>query len=227
MSITAFFKKNPIGRYNTHTAVIPPMDELGRGAEATIYRTEYRGRDSVVKKRIVKKYRHAELDRHLRSSRTKAEVRVMRNAREAGVRTPVIYDIDTEEGSITMEFLEGESVKDILKKHPEKSKEICGMIGSTVAKLHAARIAHGDLTTSNMILVDGKICLIDFSLGCTKADKEAMGVDLRLLERAMTSAHSDIADAFAVTAEAYAREMPNAKEILSKMDEIKSRARYT
>lgn len=201
------------------------MEEIGRGAEAAIFRTVFRGRESIVKVRIPKGYRHPDLDRHLRTSRTKSEVRVMRDARSAGVRTPVVYDIDDEK--ITMEYIDGESVRKILENRPEMAEELCRKIGKAVAKLHSARIAHGDLTTSNMILANGEICLIDFSLGCTRADTEALGVDLRLLERAMTSAHSDIGGAFAYIADAYAENMKDYKRIFSKMDEIKSRARYT
>ena len=76
--------------------------EIGRGAEATVTRTEFLGRDAVVKTRSVKGYRHPDLDSHLRSSRTRTEVRVMREAREAGVRTPVVYDVDPSEGTITI-----------------------------------------------------------------------------------------------------------------------------
>ena len=79
------------------------MEEIGRGAEATVSRTEFLGRDAVLKTRVSKGYRHHDLDEHLRSARTRTEVRVMREARTAGVRSPVVYDADLKEGSITME----------------------------------------------------------------------------------------------------------------------------
>ncbi len=203
------------------------MEEIGRGAEAVIFRTEYRGRDAIVKIRTSKGYRYPDLDRQLRSSRTKAEVRLIRAARTAGVRTPVIYDVDLEKGSITMEYLKGESVKKILDEHPEKAEEVCTKIGEMVAKLHNNKISHGDLTTSNMIMNDGEISFIDFSLGDTRVDLEAMGVDIRLLERAFTSAHSTIESAFRCITESYGRNKTDSDKVFRKVDEIKSRGRYT
>ena len=87
--------------------------EIGRGAEATVTRTEFLGRDAVLKTRSVKGYRHPDLDSRLRASRTRTEVRVIREARDAGVRTPVIYDVDPSEGTVTMEYVRGTSVKTI------------------------------------------------------------------------------------------------------------------
>lgn len=202
--------------------------EIGRGAEAVITQTVYHGRNAVVKKRARKGYRHPDLDRHLRMTRTKNEVRVICDARAAGVRTPVIYDVDLEEGSITMEYLKGRSVKSVLDNEPERADGICTLIGEMVAKLHKGRISHGDLTTSNMILSEeGELCVIDFSLGAIKVDIEDMGVDIRLLERAFTSAHSGLDDAFPKVIESYRKNMPNADKVMAKVEEIKGRARYT
>lgn len=207
-----------------------PMErtEIGRGAEAVVYRTEYRGRDAAVKVRPRKEYRHPDLDIHLRNTRTKTEVRVMRDARAAGVRSPVVYDVDLGESSITMEYFKGRSVKNILDEDPEMADEICARIGEMVAKLHNHRICHGDLTTSNMIINENnELCVIDFSLGDTLIDIEEMGVDLHLLERAFTSAHSGIDDAFGYAIESYKQHMNNAEKVLERVEDIKSRARYT
>lgn len=202
--------------------------EIGRGAEATVYRTEYRGRDAIVKHREPKGYRHPDLDRHLRVARTRTEVRVMIDARAAGVRSPVVYDVDLEEGSITMEYIRGMSVKQALDEHPEDANAICTDIGRMIARLHNGRICHGDLTTSNMIINgNGEMCLIDFSLGDTRIGLEEMGVDIRLLERAFTSAHSTIEGAFHNVIDAYCKDMDQSKQVLAKVEEIKGRARYT
>lgn len=202
-------------------------DEIGRGAEATIRLTEFMGRDAVVKSRVRKGYRHPELDRRLRMHRTRTEVRVMAEARTSGVRSPVVYDVDLENGEITMELLKGESVKHVLDEHPERTEEICRKIGETVARLHNGKISHGDLTTSNMIMDGDSISIIDFSMGDTRVDIEQMGVDLRLLERAFTSAHSALDGAFDIIMQSYEENMPLARQVFSKVEEIKGRARYT
>ena len=201
---------------------------LGCGAEATVRRTEYLGRDAVIKSRTPKSYRHPELDQKLRSSRTKNEVRVMIEARRTGVRTPVIYDIDTTECNIVMEFAAGQKVKDILDKRPSESKEICEKIGETVAKLHNGRITHGDLTTSNMILMpDGEICFLDMSLGSTLAEIEDIGVDVHLLQRAFTSAHSGMKDELEAMISSYSKKMKNSSAVLERVNDIRNRGRYT
>lgn len=198
-----------------------------RGAEATISPGEFLGRRALVKTRPCKEYRHPDLDAHIRSVRTRNEARIIHEARLAGVRTPCIYDIDLKQCSITMELLEGEPVKQFLDEHPESAVEVCRKIGRTVAKMHSARICHGDLTTSNMILVDGEIGLIDFSMGCTKAETEDIGVDLRLLERAFTSAHTELTEAFDAMMEEYYANIPDPKQVRKKVEDIKNRGRYT
>ncbi|MCL2712626.1 MAG: Kae1-associated serine/threonine protein kinase [Methanomassiliicoccaceae archaeon] len=201
---------------------------LGCGAEATVYRTTYLGREAVVKTRVPKGYRHPELDQRLRSSRTKSEARIIMEARKAGVRTPVIYDIDTKKCDITMEFIAGRKVKDILDSEPSMVNDICAMIGETIAKLHNGRIAHGDLTTSNMILTpDNEICLLDISLGNTLAEIEELGVDVHLLQRAFTSAHSSLEDGMNVMMDSYKKNMKESANVIKRVEDIRNRGRYT
>lgn len=201
---------------------------IGMGAEAIIEETEYLGHRAVVKTRPKKDYRHPELDRRLRSGRTKNEVRVIREARNAGVRTPVIYDVDVPEGSITMEFVPGRRVREIIEEEPERIPEVCSMIGEAMARMHNARICHGDLTTSNMILTDsGELCILDFSMGATRCDLEGKGVDIHLLERAFASSHSASSHAFGLVMESYVKHADGAQEVLKRVEDIKGRARYT
>ena len=198
-----------------------------QGAEATIIEGDFLGREALIKTRPAKSYRLPELDTHLRSVRTKNEAKIMHDARIAGVRTPCIYDIDLKEFSITMEYIDGPAVKDVLDEHPEMADEICEKIGASIAKIHSAGICHGDLTTSNMIYKDGEVCLIDFSMGCTKAELEDIGVDLRLLERAFSSAHVGLESSFDRLMETYYDNVANAKQVRKKLIDIKNRARYT
>ena len=202
--------------------------ECARGAEATITEGMFIGREVMVKHRPPKGYRIPELDSRIRSSRTRSEARLMHEARLAGVRTPCIFDIDLKESTIVMERIRGTTVKDVLDSDPGRADEICRMIGAEVAKMHSARICHGDLTTSNMIMTDdGSLCIIDFSMGCSRADVEEMGVDIRLLERAFTSAHTDIVGSLDVLMDAYYAGIPNPDAVRKKVEDIKNRGRYT
>ena len=198
-----------------------------RGAEATVEPCVFMGRDAMAKRRPSKGYRIPQLDARIRSSRTRSEARIMREARMAGVRTPCIYDVDLGECTIIMERLDGPSVKEYLDSSPDDSIEVCREIGRRVAMIHNAGICHGDLTTSNMILSDGMVCLIDFSMGATKATLEDIGVDIRLLERAFTSAHTCMTAEFDALMESYYSHVDEPEKVRKKVEDIRNRGRYT
>jgi len=201
---------------------------IAKGAEAEIYVSCFLGRDALVKVRSPKRYRVSELDSAIRSSRTKNEAKLMKEARRAGVRTPTIFDIDQKEFSITMENVKGVKVKDELDRSPSSAAEICGMIGRTVADLHNSGICHGDLTTSNMILTDDhRICLIDLSMGKANSELEDLGVDIHLLKRAFVSAHPDLTEAFGELMKVYLGTKREPEKLLRKVEEIEGRGRYT
>ncbi|WP_455367458.1 KEOPS complex kinase/ATPase Bud32 [[Eubacterium] cellulosolvens] len=164
---------------------------LKKGAEANIYlRTEW-GRKVIVKKRIKKKYRLKEIDLELRSSRTAHEAQLIHEAKKAGVPTPAIYGVDKRDAVIIMDYLEGRRLKELLfEVSPQDRRQLCYIIGQTIARLHRWNIIHGDLTTSNMIMVDkDKIHLIDFGLSYFSDKIEDKGVDLHLIKRALDSTH--------------------------------------
>ena len=204
------------------------MEVIRRGAEAEIGRDVWMGRKVIIKSRVVKGYRHPELDASIRVSRTKNEARLIQDARRHGVPTPIIYDIDLKNGMIVMEEIEGERVKDVLDTTDEENcRVVCQEIGRLVALLHKACITHGDLTTSNMIIRDGKIWFIDLSLGSRNAMIEEMGVDLHLLKEAFQSAHSKILPMYDVILASYRSNFERGNEVLKKIKEIEDRGRYT
>ena len=152
----------------------------------------------------------------------------MRSARSIVVRTPVVYDIDMESCTITMEYIEGRRVKEILDGGDCDPLPVLKKIGEALADMHNRGISHGDFTTSNMIVAeDGTLCVIDFSLGNTKSGLEEMGVDIRLLQRAFSSAHSEISGGFEKIMESYVENKTDADKVLAKAEEIRNRARYT
>ncbi|MDD1677289.1 MAG: bifunctional N(6)-L-threonylcarbamoyladenine synthase/serine/threonine protein kinase, partial [Methanomicrobiales archaeon] len=110
-----------------------------RGAEAVV---EIREND-VVKSRRSKAYRMPTLDHRLIAERTRAEARLIAQARRSGVPTPIIHDIT--ENTIVMERIQGDLLKHALA--PQAVREAGKMVG----RLHSAGIIHGDLTTSNLM----------------------------------------------------------------------------
>ncbi|HEY4704635.1 MAG TPA: KEOPS complex kinase/ATPase Bud32 [Thermoplasmata archaeon] len=200
---------------------------LKRGAEAELRRTTYLGREAVEKSRVPKGYRLPALDEGLRRGRIRTEARLMGEARTAGVAVPILYDIDLAENKLVMEFVDGPTAKAVLDKGGKPALAVCRKIGEAIARLHVADIVHGDLTTSNMILRDGRLVMIDFSLGERTRSVESKGVDLRLLKEALTSAHARGPEYFEAVARAYRRRYPKAAEVLAKVTEIEERGRYT
>ncbi len=200
---------------------------IRRGAEAEIRRDVFMGRDVLVKSRVPKSYRHPALDQSLRAHRTRVEARLIQEARSCGVPTPIVYDIDTVNAEIWMQEIVGPRAKDALMNASlEEVRKISEEIGRMVARLHAHGMTHGDLTTSNMILRDGKVFFIDLSLGSKAASLEEMGVDLHLLREAFQSAHSDMMYAYDIITETYVREYAGGKEVLAKVKDIEERGRY-
>jgi len=182
----------------------------------------------VQKKRVQKAYRIKDIDDRLISFRTKEEVKLITGARLQGVSVPIIYDVDLEDGIITMEYIEGKRVKDILNELREGERaRICKKIGVNIAKLHNNDIIHGDLTTSNMILFDDRIFFIDFGLGEKNDEMESKGVDLHVLMEAIESTHSRHADCFDYVLDGYKKELKeDADLVVKKIEEIVKRGRY-
>ena len=202
------------------------MEIVQRGAEAILYKTERPEGVALVKDRVKKGYRLPELDERIRKQRTSMEARMLERARRAGVDTPRVWGAG--DGKITMEWIDGERVKDCLDGMPESGRmELYRLIGESVAKLHGAGLVHGDLTTSNMILKGGKLYIIDFGLGKSSKKVEDQAVDLHLFYEAVRSTHFRLLDeAWENVLKHYRLKYRIANEVLSQVDKIRTRRRY-
>jgi len=119
-----------------------------------------------------------------------------------------------------MEMIVGEKLKDII------NRELSEMVGETVGKLHHGGIVHGDLTTSNMILTRGKICLIDFGLSFYEKTVEAQGVDVHVYFQTLESTHDQPQELMEAFVAGYTRSYSQADAVLQRVKEIKARGRY-
>ncbi len=201
---------------------------LKQGAEAELRRREFLGRAAVEKLRVPKAYRLGPLDEELRRTRIRTEARLMAEARSAGVAVPILYDIDLVENKIVMEFIDGPTLKEVLDQAGAVATKAAREIGRITGRLHRAGIIHGDLTTSNMIFRDGRIVMIDFSLGGKDDRAEARGVDLHLLKEALGSAHARAATYYREALRGYREIMGEAADdVIAKVKEIEARRRYT
>lgn len=124
---------------------------LQQGAEAVIYLEG----NNVIKDRIKKSYRNNELDNHIRILRTRSEKKLLEKASK--IIDSVAPCQNEEKFSIKIPFIDGKKLSDNLDNFQlNEQKKICEKIGENTAKLHENNIIHGDLTTSNMILIDDK-----------------------------------------------------------------------
>ncbi|XP_026316539.1 EKC/KEOPS complex subunit TP53RK [Hyposmocoma kahamanoa] len=225
---------------------------LKQGAEAKLYICKYLGQPTLIKERFQKNYRHPDLDVSITKERIKNEARSIVRCKTADIKTPTLYLVDFERRRLYMQhFEESVTVKDFiinfLKEEQNGSGDqinsldtLAKMIGQTVRKMHENNIIHGDLTTSNMLLVPKtpsnesvwsqinnlELVMIDFGLSFIDTSTEDKGVDLYVLERALISTHNDYPELFEKILEAYkGYSKKNVKEIISKFEEVRARGR--
>lgn len=95
----------------------------------------------------------------------------MEKLRKKGLNVPKLIKVSNEDYSIHMEYIDGPKLKDYIND-PALSQEdlraILEQIGRVVNAVHEAGVIHGDLTTSNMVMHNGVIFLIDFGLSYIK-----------------------------------------------------------
>lgn len=203
-----------------------PGKMIAQGAEAKLWRSEYDSQDALIKDRVSKGYRLPEMDNRIRRQRTRREAEFLNRARRAGVSTPRVLFL--EENKMIMEFLKGERIKDVLNDSPKAKRFlIYRLIGEAAAKLHSAGIMHGDLTTSNLILKDKRLFVIDFGLGKSTQRPEDFAVDLFLLYEALKSTHFEyLNEAWQKILKAYCEKYSDSETVLQRFRKIEKRRRY-
>ena len=165
------------------------MKLVKKGAEADIYSILWKGNRAIKKIRKLKKYRNPELDLKIRKQRTLRESQTLVLVKSFGVSAPLVYFVNPKDSSIIMQEIPGKPVHDL---SDAKIIECCKEIGHIVGVLHKNGIMHGDLTTSNFILFQNKLYVIDFGLSQRTEKLEDCAVDLRLIKEILNSAHAKI-----------------------------------
>lgn len=197
------------------------------GAEAEIWIGYWFGSRAVLKVRGVRRYRHPDLDRRLRKERTRKEAYLLKLCKEAGVRAPYIYDLDPEGSAIVMEYLAGITLKEYLASNPDRTEmeKVCSNVGRNIAVLHNHNIAHGDLTTSNIILTNHTLALIDLSLGQNNVDTTWKAVDLHMFREAFESTHPELPEGWKAVMAGYLNEIKDST-VVTAFARTEERGRY-
>jgi len=207
---------------------------LRKGAEANLYYGYWFEKEVIFKIRIPKKYRNDELDKIIRTTRTLNEARALIKVKNYGINVPQIFEIDPNNSTIVMKFIQGIKLKDILPELDDiKKKDYFKKIGEIIALLHINGHIHGDITTSNIIITKNEdIFLIDFGLHEYSDMIEDKSVDLHLLKRVLVSSHgSDYKICFKAFIEGYRSEyernnLNECKNIIKNIRVIETRGRY-
>ncbi len=222
-----------------------------QGAEAKIFLSD----NFIIKDRIPKSYRIKELDDKIRVQRTRSETKLLTKASNI-INSPKPFFEPTIKNStiIKMPFIQGKKLSEHLDNFPlEKQKEILKKIGEETAKLHDAEIIHGDLTTSNLILVDNNnlttkkrgdiissshgwaggedensptIFFIDFGLGFISNKAEDKAVDIHLLKQALEAKHFRNWEILYQEFLKGYKKSKNHERVLEKLKVVEKRGRY-
>jgi Protein kinase domain len=164
------------------------LDELGSGGMGHVYRVHDRERQrEIALKLIVPRY----------IGRPDREQRFFREASLGGRvrRHPHIVKI-LESGRfgdhcdwpfVTMELVEGWGLPTYLAVHgamvPRRAVTIARQVADAIMTMHADGVAHRDVSTTNMILQDDGVVIIDFShAGDLRAPRVAAGEGGRLTQ---------------------------------------------
>jgi Kae1-associated kinase Bud32 len=208
--------------------LLDPLSDFNpvQGAEAKIDLVDWYGRPAIRKSRIPKTYRIEDIDYRLRFKRTKEEVEILRASKLAGVDCPEVYFADPNSNEIVMEYVRGTLLKDVSDHQPA----VYGKLGLYAARLHAAGIVHGDLTTKNVIVAGERMVLIDFGLAFHSERVEDRAEDLHLLKQALkgTQAARTAASNFERTMKGYEEVVgkKKASEVRKQILKIQLRGRY-
>ena len=202
------------------------MKLLKKGAEADIYITSWNGQNSILKIRKKKDYRVHSLDIRIRTLRTIREAKMIFEVKSFGITTPLVYFVNEKKYEIYLQLIEGKLIRDLPAKQIIKT---CKEIGKIVGLLHKNGVMHGDLTTSNFILSQKGLVILDFGLS-QKTDKiDDYAIDLRLFKEVLNSAHAQIVDnAWTLFVQGYGKILGEniTEKIINQVLVIEKRGRY-
>ena len=202
---------------------------IKRGAEASLWKITLFGTPCVAKVTEPKLWRAKQLDERLRAERIQNEARTNLKCLRLGIPiAPIVY-IDVPSSTFVMKELEGPTVKQLLfdTTDPSDPRAVQAMreMGSIVARLHENEIIHSDLTTSNFMLHNGTVHVIDFGLSYISSMDEDKAVDLYVMERAFASSHPGLEPLLEIAMQAYIEGSPRAEQTLKRLKKVRARGR--
>ena len=224
--------------------VFQPELRLHLGAEAEVWSGTWMGRPAIKKMRRNRAWRHPDIERRLGYRRMLSEVRILIRIHSTGMPVPAVWDVDLANGRIIMQKMQGKPLIEVLRDEKSNSDFIKTALensGKAVRMLHRMAITHGDLSTNN-ILIDknASAYLIDFGLSAVEYEVERFGIDLHVMDEILGASHPNISNGIenfihgylqwdgnqGPLAELSGGTPPTAKEVLKRLDDVRSRVRY-
>lgn len=215
-------------------SIVKKQKLIHQGAEASLIYGQWFGKEVIYKQRFPKNYRLEEIDRKIRNTRTLNEARALIKIKSYGINVPQVFEIDVNNSTIVMKYIEGKKLKFLLNSLEDtKKQEIFYIIGRYIAILHQNGHVHGDITTSNIVVTENNnIFLIDFGLHDYSDSIEDKSVDLHLLKRVLISSHGkDFHLCFKSFLDGYRSKYKESnskgyEEIINNISTIETRGRY-
>jgi serine/threonine protein kinase/tetratricopeptide (TPR) repeat protein len=152
------------------------VEKIGTGGMGVVYKSQ----DTRLGRTVALKFLPSQLicDAEVKA-RFEHEAKAASALNHANITT--VYEIDEVEGQcfISMEYIEGKSIKELLKEKTLSADEVLGIalqIGEGLNAAHKKDIVHRDVKSDNIMLTDeGVVKIMDFGLaklkGVTKLTK--------------------------------------------------------
>ena len=219
-------------------------ERLHLGAEAEVWSGFWMGKPAIKKIRRSRSWRHPDLEKRLGYRRMLSEVRILIRIHKSGLPVPAVWDVDLDSGRIVMEKMIGRPLIELLRDentNSELKKRALKNTGSVVRMLHRMAITHGDLSTNNILIDDDcNAFMVDFGLSAIEYEVERFGIDLHVMDEILGASHPNITDAIEIFLQGYLESdeslgpldelsggmPPTAKEVLKRLEEVRSRVRY-
>ncbi len=173
-----------------------------------------------------------------------SEARILIRIKGVGLPVPAVWDVDLESGRIIMEKMNGRPLIEMLRDENVPKDEIHKALhnsGYAVRMLHRMAVTHGDLSTNNILIdEDCNAFLIDFGLSAVEYEVERFGIDLHVMDEILGASHPNIVNGIDIFLGGYQQcddvqgpleELsggmpPVAKDVLKRLDDVRSRVRY-
>ena len=128
--------------------------------------------------------------------RIRREVKIRDLMEELDVQYPRI--IRREGKYVEIDYIDGETVDDILEADPDRAESLGEEIGAALKKVHGEDVAFGDLSLGNIMIENEEMYFLEFEFGEVEADyfdrfvdQMTLLMDLRTMEKQVYSGFRD------------------------------------